>query len=92
MTDPKCVENGNGTCMFCGTKMSDPNVIIEANPERNNMKTYQVEYNATYWVEANSEEEAIEKAIDVHSDMPDGDWNAFIDPYDSNNFNTLGEK
>ena len=56
------------------------------------MKVYQVEYQATYWIQANSEEEAIEKAILVHEDMPDGDWEAFIDPYDSNNFNTLGEK
>jgi uncharacterized protein (UPF0212 family) len=50
------------------------------------MKTYQVEYSAAYWVEADSEEQAIELAIAQHEDMPDGDWNAFIDPYDSNNF------
>lgn len=50
------------------------------------MKVYQVEYQATYWIQANSEEEAIEKAILCHEDMPDGDWEAFIDPYDSNNF------
>lgn len=50
------------------------------------MKSYQVEYSATYWVEADSEERAIELAIEQHEDMPDGDWNAFIDPYDSNNF------
>jgi len=56
------------------------------------MKTWQVEYNATYWVEAMSEDEAIELAIEKHADLPDGDWNAMIDPYDSNNFNTLGEK
>jgi hypothetical protein len=56
------------------------------------VKVYQVEYQATYWIQAESEEEAIEKAILVHEDMPDGDWEAFIDPYDSNNFNTLGEK
>lgn len=55
-------------------------------------KTYQVEYNATYWVTADSEDEAIELAIEEHQSMPDGDWNAFIDPYDSNNFNELGEK
>jgi hypothetical protein len=24
--------------------------------------------------------------------MPNGDWEAMIDPYDSDNFNTLGEK
>jgi hypothetical protein len=47
-------------------------------------KTYQVEYNATYWVEAETEEEAIELAIESHADLPDGDWNAFVEPsYDS---------
>jgi hypothetical protein len=56
------------------------------------LKTWQVEYNATYWVEASSEDEAIDKAMEQHSELPDGDWNAMIDPYDSNNFNTLGEK
>ena len=55
-------------------------------------KTYQVEYQATYWVTAESEEQAIELAIEEHNDMPNGDWEAMIDPYDSNNFNTLGEK
>jgi hypothetical protein len=55
-------------------------------------KTYQVEYNAVYWVTANSEEEAIELAIEEHEQMPNGDWEAMIDPYDSDNFNTLGEK
>ena len=43
-------------------------------------KTYQVEYNATYWVEASSEEEAIEKGIEAHAELPDGDWNAFVEP------------
>ena len=56
------------------------------------MKTYQVEYSATYWVTANSEEEAIELGIAQHEDLPNGDWDAFVDPYDSSNFNTLGEK
>ena len=56
------------------------------------MKVYQVEYSATYWVEAESEEQAIELAIEEHTDMPNGDWEAFVDPYDSDNFNTLGEK
>ena len=49
-------------------------------------KVYQVEYNATYWVEAESEEQAIELAIEQHEQLPDGDWEAVIDPYDSNNF------
>jgi hypothetical protein len=56
------------------------------------MKTWQVEYNAAYWVEATSEDEAIEKAMESHAEFPDGSWEAMIDPYDSNNFNTLGEK
>lgn len=43
------------------------------------MATWQVEYTATYWVEAASEEEAIEKGIEVHADMPNGDWNAFVE-------------
>lgn len=55
-------------------------------------KSYQVEYTATYWVEAESEDEAIELAIYEHEDLPNGDWNAFVDPYNSDNFNTLGEK
>ncbi len=55
------------------------------------MKTYQVEYQATYWVQAESEEQAIELAIEEHIDMPNGDWEAFIDPYDSDNFNTTGK-
>jgi hypothetical protein len=56
------------------------------------LKTWQVEYSAAYWVEATSEDEAIEKAMELHADLPDGSWEAMIDPYDSNNFNTLGEK
>ena len=55
------------------------------------MKTYQVEYQATYWVTADSEEQAIELAIEEHNDMPNGDWEAFVDPYDSDNFNTTGK-
>jgi hypothetical protein len=43
------------------------------------LKTWQVEYSATYWVEATSEEEAIDLAIEQHSDLPNGDWNAFIE-------------
>jgi spore germination protein YaaH len=58
----------------------------------NDLKTWQVEYSATYWVEATSEDEAIDKAMEQHADLPDGSWEGFIDPYDSNNFNTLGEK
>jgi hypothetical protein len=55
-------------------------------------KTWQVEYSAAYWVEAETEDEAIELAMEQHADLPDGSWEAMIDPYDSDNFNTLGEK
>jgi hypothetical protein len=58
----------------------------------NDLKTWQVSYNATYWVEATSEEEALELGMEKHYEFPDGDFEAMIDPYDSNNFNTLGEK
>jgi hypothetical protein len=30
--------------------------------------------------------------MEKHYEFPDGDFEAMIDPYDSNNFNTLGEK
>jgi hypothetical protein len=43
------------------------------------LKTWQVEYSAVYWVEATSEEEAIDLAIEQHSDLPNGDWSAFIE-------------
>ena len=56
------------------------------------LKTWQVEYSATYWVEASSEDEAIEKGMEAHSELPDGDWKAMIDPYDNNNFSPFGEK
>jgi hypothetical protein len=70
--------------------MSYGNAKIKERKEA--MKTWQVEYNAAYWVEAETEDEAIELAMEKHADLPDGDWEAMIDPYDSNNFNTLGEK
>jgi hypothetical protein len=47
------------------------------------MKTWRVEYNATYWVEAETEDEAIELGMEKHSDLPDGDWNAEIDPWEN---------
>ena len=43
------------------------------------MASWQVEYNATYWVEAETEDEAIELAIEQHADLPDGDWNAHLE-------------
>ena len=43
------------------------------------MASWQVTYDATYWVEAETEEEAIEKAMEIHADLPDGDWNAELE-------------
>lgn len=51
------------------------------------MATWQVEYSATYWVEADSLDEAIEKGILEHEDMPNGDWEAFIEPQWGSNGN-----
>lgn len=56
------------------------------------LKTWQVNYIATYWVKASSEDEAIDLGMEQHSEFPDGIWEAMIDHYDSDNFNTLGEK
>jgi hypothetical protein len=56
------------------------------------VKTWQVNYTATYWVRASSEDEAIDLAIEEHEKFPDGSWEGFIDHYDSENYNDLGEK
>ncbi len=53
---------------------------------------YQVTYSATYWVVAESEQQAIELAIEEHSDVPNGAWEAIIDPYEGSNFDTEGEE
>ena len=45
-------------------------------------KTYLVEYQASYRVEASSEEDAIQKAIEIHAKFPDGSWNGFLESYD----------
>jgi hypothetical protein len=47
------------------------------------MKTWQVNYNATYWVEAETEDEAIDLGIEKHSELPDGSWEAMIDPWEN---------
>jgi hypothetical protein len=44
------------------------------------IQTWQVEYSSTYWVEAESEDEAIEAAIERHAKSPDGDWSADLYP------------
>jgi hypothetical protein len=60
--------------------MSEANDKMEEREEAmSETKTWQVEYSATYWVEATSEEEAIDLAIEQHSDLPNGDWSAFIE-------------
>ena len=38
------------------------------------MTKYIVDYYASYTVEADNEDEAIELAIQEHFDMPDGSW------------------
>jgi hypothetical protein len=50
--------------------MSDPNGKVGT------MKRYRVDYTASYWVEALDEDEAIDLAIEEHSKLPDGDWEA----------------
>jgi hypothetical protein len=60
--------------------MSEANDKMEERKEAmSETKTWQVEYSATYWVEATSEDEAIDLAIEQHSDLPNGDWSAFIE-------------
>ena len=43
------------------------------------MASWQVEYSATYWVEAETEDEAIDLAMEQHSEMPDGSWEAELE-------------
>lgn len=40
------------------------------------MNRYRVDYTASYWVDADNEDDAIELAIQEHFEMPDGDWEA----------------
>jgi hypothetical protein len=44
-------------------------------------RTYQVTYEATYYVRADNEDEAIELGIEEHSGNPDGAWAGSIDPH-----------
>lgn len=46
-------------------------------------KVYMVTYSATYWVTAETEDEAVEMAIEEHEDMPDGDWEAQVDYWET---------
>lgn len=45
-------------------------------------KTYLVEYQASYRVEATDEQDAIKKAIAIHEKSPDGVWNGFFESYE----------
>lgn len=45
------------------------------------LKSWQVEYSATYWVKAESEDEAIELAMEQHYKSPDGDWQAELEAW-----------
>jgi hypothetical protein len=45
------------------------------------LKSWQVEYSATYWVKAESEDEAIELAMEEHYKSPDGDWQAELEAW-----------
>jgi|AntAceMinimDraft_1070359.scaffolds.fasta_scaffold03080_8 hypothetical protein len=56
------------------------------------MKDYIVTYNAKYYVTADSEQEALEQAQQEHDVFDDCTWEVNLDPYSSNNQNTLGEK
>jgi hypothetical protein len=38
------------------------------------MPTYYVDYAASYIVEADNAEEAIDKAVDMHENLPTGEW------------------
>ena len=44
---------------------------------------YQVRYEATYYVDATDEDHAIDLAVEQHSQLPDGSWEAVRDPYAS---------
>ena len=45
-------------------------------------KTYLVEYQASYRVEAANEDEALQKAIAIHEKSPDGIWCPLLESYD----------
>ena len=54
------------------------------------MKTYLVTYTSTYEIPADSKEDAIDKASQANTRHDDGTWEADIDHYNSDNYNTLG--
>ena len=44
---------------------------------------YQVTYEATYYVDAESEDDALDRAIEQHGEFPNGSWETVRDPYES---------
>jgi len=56
------------------------------------MKTWIADYTAGYEVKAETLEEALAIAKKMHEDAPHGGWEVALNPYDSNNYNTTGEK
>lgn len=44
---------------------------------------YQVRYEATYYVEADNEDDALKLGMFFHEQNPDGSWEAVRDPYES---------
>ena len=45
------------------------------------LKSWQVEYIATYLVKALDENHAIDLAIEQHGEFPDGDWEAELEQW-----------
>ena len=44
---------------------------------------YQITYTAVYYVDADNEDNALDLAMEQHSELPDGSWEAVRDPYAS---------
>jgi len=56
-------------------------MTYQSGREAMSKQSWQVEYSATYWVQAESEDEAIELAIEEHSKGPDGSWEAELEAW-----------
>ncbi len=44
---------------------------------------YQITYTAVYYVDADNEDNALDLAMEQHSELPDGGWDVIRDPYES---------
>ena len=55
------------------------------------MKNYIVTFEVRHNIRASSPDHALLIAKDKHEHALDGEWEVMIDPYDSNNYTTLGE-